>query len=75
VLRNDLKKSWKGPAFAISGELISMAIDNQTTIARGHRFTRTVSHQPIALRVFYLNSAFFAHGPKANVIKTHKHVR
>jgi hypothetical protein len=30
-----------------------MAIDNEPTIARSDRFTRTVSHQPVALRVLW----------------------
>src|SRR5262245_2177296 len=49
ALRTDVKKSWKGPAFATSAGLIR--IDNQTTIARSDRFTGTVSHQSVALRV------------------------
>src|SRR5437016_965364 len=40
----------KGPAFATSVAFISMAIANQTTIARSDRFTRTVSYQPFAVR-------------------------
>src|SRR5262249_10602118 len=38
---------------------INIAIDNQTTIARSDRFTRTVSHQPPAVRVLW-----FAKGPR-----------
>ncbi len=34
-----------------------MAIDNQTTIARSDRFTRTVSRLLVALRVFWLQIA------------------
>src|SRR5205823_4445883 len=48
-LRNALKKSRKGPALATSAELIRMAIDNEPTIARSDRFTRTVSYQPFAV--------------------------
>src|SRR5262249_1616549 len=54
ALRKDEKKLWKGPAFATSAELIRMAIDNQTTIAGSDRFTGTVSHQSVGLRVLGL---------------------
>ena len=33
-------------------ELIKMAIDNDTTIARSDRLTRTLSHQSVALRIW-----------------------
>ena len=70
ALRSDLKKSRNVPAFTSAAAVINMVIDNQTTIARSDRFTRTVSCQPLAVRV--RGSRFDA---ASNVIETHKQKR
>jgi len=53
ALRNALKKSRKGPAFATSVAVISVPINNQATIAWSDLFTRTISCQPFLVRVLF----------------------
>jgi hypothetical protein len=50
ALRNALKNSWNGPAFTTPVAVISVKINNQTTIASRCRFTKTASCRALVMR-------------------------